>query len=199
MQIKNVRFSYAMLRGPTEEDDRLVEKGFSVTVRLTPAEALALRVPAIVGYNPQKLLPSPEKARPLTMRERYDVFARDFINEMVENRFSSLSRMPLLFPGEEISLMRERTPTFRHHVAIVHADIVPARLHRLLDRPDIRVAIIDIDEPFGEIPGRSDSFDALLAKVRKQSREEVVATAAGMRDKSYLKHDRTKSHKRRRR
>lgn len=84
--------------------------------------------------------------------------------------------------------------------------------------PSVRCLVLDLDSPGGEIPRNPQqelyargSFDDMLADARNRSRrfyenkpifedeDLVVDTAAGKRDKSYLKHDPSKSHKRRKR
>ena len=107
MQIKNVRFSYGLLRDPTEEEDRLVEtRGFVATLLMSREKALAVRVPLIVGYNPQKLLPSPERLK----REWMDRMIGFFTKEMLEYSEATIvfetGKVPLMIPGEDITLSR---------------------------------------------------------------------------------------------
>lgn len=260
MQIKNVRFSYAMLRGPTEEDDRLVEKGFSVTVRLTPAEALALRVPAIVGYNPQKLLPAPSRSfeesfllnignalglswdeinEPWTSvsdwAEQRRKLTPDFTglydgipdvtrwNEADSDPLADLQRwkdqvfgrpltgrrtfwptdyMPYMTPGEDIVPVKPRDRTFEHKIAVIrHVDFATteARVLAMLYDKRVRGIIIDVDRLDDDgAEGRRWFPLGEPYKPKPPEPKPEVSTAAGKRDMSYLKHDRTKQHRRRR-
>lgn len=232
MQIKNVRFSYAMLRGPTEEDDRLVEKGFSVTVRLTPAEALALRVPAIVGYNPQKLLPSPERLA----REWHQAMLRlfdfpkswldeeiDFSASLARSRTPTFRRLPMIAPGDTL-----RFSTVPDVSRWNEPDATPLEdLRRFIDNLDVKIVPKPIDfsgielralAAMGKTIVMMDRFreatenaqlrlyalgvmlgEPYMPKPAPEPQDTRVSTSAGKRDMSYLKHDRTKNHKRRRR
>ena len=206
MEIKNVRFSYALLRGPTEEEDRLVEKGFSATLRMTAAEALPIRVAMIVGYNPQKLLPSPER------------LAREWWDRVVD-----LFDFPRSWLDEEIdfSLMRHRTPTFR-----VPTFPPGEEIKALIANADVPIFVKDIDYSQAEMRVLASALrtTAAVARFREVSenaqmrlyalgvmlgepympkpapepQDTRVSTSAGKRDMSYLKHDRTKQHRRRR-
>lgn len=209
MEIKNVRFSYALLRGPTEEEDRLVEKGFSATLRMTAAEALPIRVAMIVGYNPQKLLPSPERLA----REWHEAMLRlfdfpkswldeeiDFSASLMRSRTPTF-RIPILPPGEEIKTLiaNAEVPIFVKDIDYGHAEMrvlasalrttaALARFREATENAQLRLYALGVmlGEPY-------------MPKSPPEPQDTRVSTSAGKRDMSYLKHDRTKQHRRRRR
>lgn len=107
-----------------------------------------------------------------------------------------------------------------HMAVITGADYaaVERQILAAMDLASVRCLVLDLDSPGGEIPRNPQqelyargTFDEMLADARDRSRrlyenkpifedvDAVVDTAAGKRDKSYLKHDPSKSHKRRKR
>lgn len=175
-------------------------------------------VTVLVGYDPQKLLPSPERL----MREYFERATAMFTREFMEHgeaimRFESI---PLFAPGDEIKMTPlptprwsdlygpddgvlrpwpKREPTFRHQVAIVRgSDFSHAEMRALLDNPHVRGIVLDM-EVDRRIRYEQAVTNALFHVCIKPQEPERVATAAGKRDMGYLKHDRTKNHKRRRR
>lgn len=146
---------------------------FSAAITL-PFDA---EVRVIVGHDPQKLLPSPDKARPLTLRERVDLWARDYMTEQYTRMALSLyepifpDRMELapinaltgrpyhtgsyvdwMFPGDEINLVQPRERTYEHKVAIVRMGetVNTAAIERLLADKRVRCLVIDIDSDGGD-------------------------------------------------
>lgn len=247
--IKNARLSY---RGivPPEGDEGPIAWSASVRFRWGDLPFSAW-VQAIVRHDPQKLLPSPEKMRPLTLVEwatvytgRYlalmdyeTFFPRNFDYDRETIDFSATERRLRPFiprwgdlyrtPAQDLeegteSLMRERTPTYRHQVAIVKTPDA-ATISRLLAQSNIRGVILDFDSPGGEhlaavIKGMS--FDRKLREARENAQlrlyalgamlgtpykpapppePEIVSTSSGKRDMSYLAHDRSKNVRKRRR
>ncbi len=203
MEIKNVRFSYPVLRQPTAEE--LADMRYGATLKLTPAEALPIRVAMIVGYNPQKLLPSPDR------------LAREWHEAMLR-----LFDFPKSWLDEEIdfSLMRHRTPTFRiptfppgeeiktlianSEVPIFVKDIDYSTAEARVLASQIGKTVIAMDR-FREAAENSQlrlyALGVMLGEPYQPPEPpapEMVSTSAGKRDMSYLKHDRTKQHRRRR-
>lgn len=91
----------------------------------------------------------------------------------------------------------------KSHMAIIAgADYATIELQMLsaMQMPSVRCLVLDLDSPGGETRGnpQQELYASLLGGL-KPIHEDVVDTAAGKRDKSYLKHDPSKSHKRRKR
>ncbi len=247
--IKNARFSY---RGivPPEGDETPIAWSVSMRFRWNdlPLDAW---IAVIVGYNAQKLLPSPETIRPLTAREWGDLVMRNFAEwarKHTEDSYADFNRyIPTLPPGEEIRMTplpmpfvpdvsrwgeADSTPLediqrfrdqishpdvpIQHKVAVVKiADIgyaaIEERMLGLMSDRRVRGIVLHTDSPSGYLPGRETRENAQLRlyalgaalgepyQPLRPPEPEVVATAAGKRDMGYLKHDRTKQHKRRRR
>lgn len=140
-------------------------------------------IPSIVDHDPQKLLPSPEKARPLTLRERVGLWARDYMADYRERLFKTLfDPIPPVtretyhvidgqvlavdhesakraiyhhgYSGDDITLLKPRERTYEHKMAVVSTEKVNSEtLKRLMTDKRIRVIRIDADSPGGSIPG----------------------------------------------
>lgn len=169
--------------------------------------AMNSTVQRVVGYNPQKLLPPPETARPLTMKEWVSLFYGSEIGDFIADR--TFLDEEIIFHGRrprdyvnfnpiydetpsETELRRlispPRTPTFRHKIAVIKAEDE----ERLLDRYLERSALVGglIERRYYPLPEPEQP---------PEPEDKVVETSAGKRNMAYLKHDRTKRHNRRRR
>lgn len=177
------------------------------------------------SYDPQKLLPSPEKARPLTLRNMAELW-----RSLYRESYGSLVEWAKQdgYLEEPLNLMSPRAPTFRHvdftrlYDGISHPEVVvtPKPRHKmavidiasiemrtiahLAARDGIRCIMLDLDDASGEIDGAGFTFEEMMRDRKLLStmalkEKQVVATSAGKRDKSYLKHDPSKHHKRRKR
>lgn len=99
-----------------------------------------------------------------------------------------------------------------HMAVITGADYASIELQMMaaMEIPSVRCLVLDLDSPGGEMRGNPRIYDRHMDLYRKGYRDhplmgleplhtDMVDTAAGKRDKSYLKHDPSKSHKRRKR
>lgn len=215
----------------------------AVTNAMLSAYIKTDNVRLVCGYDPQKLLPSPEKARPLTGRQWADAFHANFAEWAKEAMkysymdFERHSLVPMISsrdvitgryipytesrwgegpsdPVADLAAFRDRIMhpdvPIRHKVAVVKVtDLdfseIEARVMASMSDRRVRAIIIDVDRE-DDLPGRG--YDFATHKKSRQAgilaglelkQPKTVATAAGKRDMGYLKHDRTKSHKRRRR
>jgi hypothetical protein len=120
---------------------------------------------------------------------------------------------PIVLTGVRLSYPHIEPRQFKRAVIVVGADYsdVEARILAASAHPDVLALHIDLESPGGDLRGL---FDVPGDFYRKPIRDtyprdyrgrfelrddDVVDTAAGKRDKSYLKHDPSKSHKRRKR
>lgn len=241
--IKNARFSYRGLVPPEGDETPIA---WSVSMRFQWSELpLQTWIAVIVGYDSQKLLPSPETIPPLTLKQWVSmvygepigcfISDRTFLDEEIVfagktprehvnfnaiyedvptgRRWGEADSTPL----EDLAAMRESMMhpdvPIRHKTAVVKiTDLdyatIEKRILGLASDRRVRAIVLDLDREIGEIPGPETHFaylksrragltDVLAGLEAKETR--VVATAAGKRDMGYLKHDRTKQHKRRRR
>lgn len=220
MKIENVRFSYNTLRPPTAEE--LANSPYKVTLRGTEAELFPIRVAVLVGYNPQRLLEYKPQA---TIHQWADEHA-SYTAIMGAVRAGKSDWIESFFPRDLFSnqevIVCAKSPTARHipswldprvmpddaatptedtrrwKVAVL--DIVHAEqrvLSRLMDDPQIRGIILDIDSYSGEINHQLDLYrEAAFYEALKGKKPEAVDRKP---PPDYMRHDPTKSHKRRRR
>ncbi len=158
----------------------------------------------IVGYDPQKLLPSPERlAREWHegMLRLFD-FPKSWLDEEIDfslmRRRSPTFRMPILPPGDEIKtlIVNAEVPIFVKNIdystietrllaSVLKTVDQVARFREAAENAQLRLYALGtlLGEPYEPAPPPAP---------------ETVSTSAGKRDMSYLKHDRTKQHRRRR-
>ncbi len=193
-------------------------------VGLMPRGAQLVRY--IVGYDSQKLLPSPERLQREYYKRFVDAFTLpDIMNAVMSAYidFDKPSMIPLptpMVPFPDVrsyddlppimSLMEPRERTYEHKVAIIKvADldyaVLEARVLSMYADRRVRAIVLDIesdpparDYNFFSKKNRQMGLYALGASLALK-KPKKVATAAGKRDMGYLKHDRTKQHKRRKR
>lgn len=173
---------------------------------------------AIVGYDPQMLLPSPERSE----QQRLDALEREaaewwgrlaaeiFPDAMAWGEayieFSPTGRprgipLPMISPGDEIKLGRTRERTFEHRAAVVPADkMTPELMSRLAADPSIRVIHIDTDRPSGMLETHWPKIDYQMAEMRAfghmlKDRKEPAPHPRSKPQPSYLKHDPSKRYK----
>jgi len=172
----------------------ITEAVFAASIKLPWRDEIIF----LVGYDPQKLLPSPGRL----MREWYERFTDTFMQRDMTNLMLSTyidfdrpigRALPTPMIGiydEHIDLMRPRERTYEHKMAIVNVKHIDHMvLEALLAKEGIRSIFIRADEPAGE---RQGLFPKMFAAAPIEF-EKPVAAAAGLRDKSYLKHDPSKS------
>lgn len=163
-------------------------------------------VTAFVGYDPQKLLPPPDRKR--TFRERMEVWRQG--GDLAAHGLSlpDRRRHPLsphdfdyIEAASEEPLLPPREPTFKHQVAIVGPTAVDrGELESLLADRNIRCVIIDIESSGGQIepPNRQLAIYAAGAFAHlERNIYHRPPQVAPKNQPAYHRHDPTKKHRRR--
>lgn len=204
--LKNVRLSYPSIRRPSEDAP---SRGPSVTITIPSkyspfvhcwlmSSLMGGWVPAIsalVGYDPQKLLPAPSPLnRPMSGwdADRFQLELQSLMNDIP--RWGEQGS-----PFDDVERYRkEMTEPWPHKVAVIALagldfGLIEARVIAAMSDKRVRGVILDIESAGGEIS--NPQLDLYRMAFMEKPRAEKVAKKA---PPAYLKHDPTKRHSRRR-
>jgi len=183
----------------------ITEAVFAASIKLRWRDEIIF----LVGYDPQKLLPSPGRL----MREWYERFMDTFMQRDLTNLALSTyidfdrpigCALPVPFvprwneadsdPFGDIQRWKDEMTGIdrmnRHKVAYVGIDYSEIDLRALMHDAGIQTVFIRAPTAHGKTESHG-IFPKMFAAPPEF--EKPVATAAGLRDKSYLKHDPSKN------